>query len=379
MGPRPGNLVDPQDKELAPQRLCHGRQVGPNLREYPTGVAVRVTYRLATDNLASVAAEAAWAENMGYDAMSSNETAHDSFLPLALAATSTTRTTLETRVAIAFPRSPMVTAYLARDLQDLSQGRFRLGLGTQVKGHIQRRFSTEWEAPGPRLREYVQALKAIWNSWQTGEKLAYHGESYNFSLMTPFFDPGPSEYPAPEVFTAAVNAYNCQVAGEVSDGLMLHSLTSPEYVRQVVRPALDKGAQKAGRDSRALKITGGGFIITGPDRSSIRTMQAEVRRRIAFYASTRSYFPVLEAHGFQEIGQQLHEMSLKGQWAEMGELVSDEMLGAFSVSGEYDEIADKFVERYSGLLDEVSFTLVSEKQPEEAQMRKMVRRLQELD
>ena len=340
---------------------------------------MRVTYRLATDKLASVASEAAWAENMGFDSMSSNETAHDSFLPLALAATSTKRAILETRVAIAFPRSPMVTAYLARDLQELSKGRFRLGLGTQVKGHILRRFSTDWEAPGPRLRDYVQSLKAIWHSWQSGEKLEYHGDSYNFSLMTPFFDPGPSEYPAPEVFTAAVNAYNCQVAGEVSDGLMLHSLTSPEYVRQVVRPGLEKGAKKAGRDASEIKVTGSGFIITGPNRSSIVAMQAEVRRRIAFYSSTRSYFPVLEAHGFLEIGQQLHEMSLKGQWAEMGELVSDEMLDAFSVSGEYDEIADKFIDRYGGMLDEVSFTLVCEKPPEEEQMRKMVRRLQELD
>ena len=339
---------------------------------------MRVTYRLATNDLASVPSEAAWAEGMGYDSMSSNETAHDSFLPLALAATSTKRTILETRVAIAFPRSPMITAYLGRDLQDLSKGRFRLGLGTQVKGHIMRRFSTDWEAPGPRLRDYVKSLKAIWHSWQTGEKLEYYGDSYNFSLMTPFFDPGPSEYPAPEVFTAAVNAYNCQVAGEVSDGLMLHSLTSPEYVRQVVRPALEKGAQKAGRDSSGLKVTGGGFIITGPNRASIVAMQAEVRRRIAFYASTRSYFPVLEAHGFQEIGQELHEMSLKGLWAEMGELVSDEMLDAFSVSGEYDEIADKFVERYGGLLDEVSFTLYSEKPPEEVQLKKMVHRLQDL-
>jgi len=272
----------------------------------------------------------------------------------------------------------MITAYLARDLQDLSKGRFRLGLGTQVKGHIERRFSTNWEAPGPRLREYVQSLKAIWHSWQTGEKLDYEGKSYRFSLMTPFFTPGPSEFPQPEVFTAAVNSYNCQVAGEVSDGLMLHSLTSPQYVRDVVRPGLEKGAAKAGRDSSSVKITGGGFIITGPDRSSIRAMQADVRRRIAFYASTRSYFPVLEAHGFQEIGQQLHEMSLKGEWAEMGELVSDEMLDAFCVSGEYDEIADKFVERYGGLLDEVSFTVYSQDTPEEGQMRKMVRRLQEL-
>ena len=339
---------------------------------------MRVTYRLATSTLASVAAEAAWAERIGYDSMSSNETSHDSFLPLALAATSTTRAVLETRVAIAFPRSPMITAYLGRDLNDLSKGRFRLGLGTQVKGHIQRRFSTDWEAPGPRLREYVQSLKAIWNSWQSGEKLNYHGESYHFSLMTPFFSPGPSEYPLPEVFTAAVNAYNCQVAGEVSDGLMLHSLTSPEYVKNVVRPSLIKGAQKAGRNGDMIKVTGGGFIITGPNRDSIRAMEPEVRKRIAFYASTRSYFPVLESHGFLEIGHELHEMSLKGQWAEMAELVSDEMLDAFSVSGEYDEIADRFVDRYGGLLDEVSFTLVCEKQPEEAQMRKMVRRLQEL-
>lgn len=339
---------------------------------------MQVTYRLATNALASVAGEAASAESMGYDSISSNETAHDSFLPLTLAATSTTRVMLETRVAIAFPRSPMVTAYLGRDLNDLSKGRFRLGLGTQVKGHIQRRFSTAWEAPGPRLREYVQSLKAIWRSWQSGEKLEYNGESYNFSLMTPFFDPGPSEYPFPEVFTAAVNSYNCQVAGEVSDGLMLHSLTSPAYVRDVVRPSLEKGAKKAGRDSDDIKVTGGGFIITGPDQNSIRIMQAEVRKRIAFYASTKSYLSVLEAHGFEEIGQRLYEMSLKGQWAEMGELVSDDMLDAFSVSGEYDEIADRFIDRYGGLLDEVSFTLVSEKLPEEVQMRKMVRRLQEL-
>ena len=340
---------------------------------------MRVNYRLASKDLASVPAEAAWAESMGYDSVSSNETAHDSFLPLTLAATSTTGVTLETRVAIAFPRSPMITASIARDLQDLSKGRFRLGLGTQVKGHIERRFSTSWEAPGPRLREYVQSLRAIWHSWQTGEKLDYQGKSYKFSLMTEFFSPGPSDYPVPEVFTAAVNAYNCQVAGEVSDGLMLHSLTSPEYVRQVVRPGLEKGAKKAGRDGSSLKITGGGFIITGPDRSSIRAVQADVRRRIAFYSSTRTYHPVLEAHGFQEIGQQLHEMSLKGEWAEMGELVSDEMLDAFCVSGEYDEIPDMFLSRYGGLLDEVSFTVFSQDPPEEAQMRKMVRRLQESD
>ena len=339
---------------------------------------MRVTHRLASTSLAAIPAEAAWAEAMGYDALSKNETAHDSFIPLTLAATSTTRAMLQTSVAIAFPRSPMIAAYTARDLQDLSRGRFRLGLGTQVKGHIERRFSTSWESPGPRLREYVQALRSIWAAWETGERLNYQGKHYRFSLMTPFFSPGPGEYPPPPVFTAAVNAYNCQVAGEVADGLMLHSLTSPEYVRDVVRPALARGAERAGRDADKITVSGGGFLITGPDRASLRAAQAEVRRRIAFYASTRTYHSVLAAHGFEETGQRLHEMSLRGEWAEMGELVSDEMLHAFAVSGEYDEIAGEFARRYGGLVDEASFTLYSEQPPSEPELRRIIRDFRDL-
>ena len=339
---------------------------------------MRVTHRLASQALASIPAEAAWAEAIGYDAISKNETAHDSFIPLTLAATSTTQAMLQTSVAIAFPRSPMITAYTARDLQDLSQGRFRLGLGTQVKGHIERRFSTSWESPGPRLREYVQALKAIWKAWDTGERLNFEGDHYRHTLMTPFFSPGPSEFPAPPVFTAAVNAYNCQVAGEVADGLMLHSLTSAEYVRDVVRPALARGTERAGRDDAGITVSGGGFLITGPNRASLRAAQAEVRRRIAFYSSTRTYHSVLEPHGFEEIGQRLHEMSLRGEWAEMGELVSDEMLDAFAVSAEYDEIAGAFAERYGGLVDEASFTLYSEHPPKEAELRRIIRDFREL-
>ena len=339
---------------------------------------MKVTYRLASQDLASVPAEAAWAESMGYDGISKNETAHDSFMTLTLAATSTTRATLQTSVAIAFPRSPMITAYAARDLQDLSKGRFRLGLGTQVKGHIERRFSTTWEAPGPRLREYVQALRHIWRCWDTGERLDYQGKHYQFSLMTPFFTPGPGEHPHPEVYTAAVNAYNCQVAGEVADGLMLHTMTSPEYVRSVVQPGLAKGAERAGRDPSQLKISGGGFIVTGPNRSSIRAAQADARRRIAFYGSTRTYHPVLAEHGFEAIGQRLHEMSLEGRWAEMGEEVSDEMLDAFTVSGEYDEVAGRFASRYAGLLDEVNFILYTEGPTEEVQLRRILRQFQEI-
>ena len=339
---------------------------------------MRVVYSLKSRDLNAVAAEAAWAESIGYDGVAANETAHDPFLPLAVAATSTSRVTLETHVAIAFPRSPMVVAYTARDLQDGSGGRFCLGLGTQVKGHNERRFSTRWTgSAGPRLREYVQSLRAIWNCWDTGSNLEYAGDFYQFSLMTPFFSPGPSEYNPPPVYTAAVNAYNCLVAGEVSDGLMLHSLVSPEYVRQVVRPNIAEGARRAGRSAADISVMGGGFIVTGPNRAAIRQMDAETRRRIAFYSSTRTYFPVLECHGFEDIGRQLHRLSLEGKWDEMSSLVSDEMLDAFAIIGEYDEIPGKFQERYGGLVDEMHFSIQTTTDAEQTQLRRIVRALQE--
>ena len=335
---------------------------------------MRVIYRLHSRDLNAVASEAAWAESMGYDGVSSSETSNDPFIPLILAAASTSRVTLETRVAIAFPRSPMVVAHTSRDIQDLSRGRFRLGLGTQVKGHIERRFSARWEPPGPRLREYVESLRHIWDCWNNGSRLDYQGRYYQFSLMTPFFNPGPSAYDPPQVFTGAVNGYNCRVAGEVCDGLMLHSLTSAEYVRDIVRPGVTLGAEKAERRMSDIKVSGGGFIITGPDQSSINEAKAEVRRRIAFYASTRTYFPVLECHGFTEVGRSCTRCLSRGEWAEMGELVSDEMLDAFAVIGEYDEIADRYLERYGGLLDEMSLSLTTSAPVEEEQLRRIIRR-----
>lgn len=338
---------------------------------------MRVIYPLSNRNVRAVAAEAAWAEAMGYDGVASSDTAHDPFLALTLAATATARVTLETHVAIAFPRSPMVVAYTARDLQDLSGGRFRLGLGTQVKGHIERRFSTPWESPGPKLREYIQALRHIWQSWDRGERLDFQGKFYRFSLMTPFFSPGPGPHRPPPIFNAAVNGYNCRVAGEVSDGLVLHTFTSAEYVRQVVQPNLQAGAEKAGRNPADVKVNGGGFIVTGRNRAAVQDALAETRRRIAFYASTRTYFPVLECHGFREIGERLHQLSLEGQWAEMGGLVSDEMLDAFAVIGEYDEIADKLLARYRGLVDEVSLSVATGGTADESEVRRIIRRLQE--
>lgn len=314
---------------------------------------MRVIYHLNTGDLKNIPEEARWAESMGYDGVSTDETAHDPFLPLLLAAGATSKVKLETRVAIAFPRSPMVVAYTAMDIQRFSSGRFRLGLGTQVKGHIQRRFSTDWVSPGPRMREYVRSLRAIWHSWQEGKKLDFHGDFYNFSLMTPFFSPGASSVGPPPVNISALNPYNCRVAGEVCDGVALHPITSAKYLAEVIKPNISKGAQKTGRSPGDISLSGGGFVVTGPDQQTIDAKKESVRRRIAFYFSTRTYSPVLEVHGIQDVGQRLHEMSVKGQWDRMAGLVSEEMLDHFAVVGPYDEVAERIMARYGGLLDEV--------------------------
>ncbi len=337
----------------------------------------RVLYHLTTANIKGIPDEARWAESIGYDGLCTEETGHDPLLPLALAATATSRVTLEPRVAIAFPRSPMVFAYAAMDLQELSNGRFRLGLGTQVKGHIERRFSAQWTSPGPRLREYVQSLHAIWDAWQNGTRLAYHGEHYNFSLMTPFFSPGPSQQPRPPVFISAVNAYNCRVAGEVCDGLSLHPLISPEFLKQRVLPPIADGAARAGRPPNAVNLSGSGFIITGPNPAVIEQRKHAVRRQIAFYSSTRTYSTVLETHGFEDVGVRLHEMSLKGQWDEMAGLITDDILDKFTIAVEYADLAAAVKERYGGLLNEIVFGMETPTEDDRQQLQKIIAALQE--
>ena len=340
-------------------------------------MGLKVLYHLNTGNIRGIPEEARWAESMGYDGLCTEETGHDPMFPLVLAATTTSRVTLEPRVAIAFPRSPMVFAYAAMDLQTLSEGRFRLGLGTQVKGHIERRFSTQWSAPGPRLREYVQSLHAIWDSWQDGTRLAYHGDHYNFSLMTPFFSPGPSDLPRPPVYVSAVNTYNCRVAGEVCDGISLHPLCSPEYLKQRVLPSIADGAGRAGRDSSTVNLTGSSFIITGPNKAAIEAKKQAVRRQIAFYSSTRTYSPVLEVHGYEDVCVRLHEMSLKGQWDDMTGLITDDIFNCFAVAEEYDQVAPAVRERYGGLLNEVVFGMDVSTPDDERQLRKIIGELQE--
>ena len=336
----------------------------------------RVLYHLTTNNLKGIAEEAAWAEGMGYDGLCTEDAAHDPMLPLMMAASTTSRVTLEPRVAIAFPRSPMVLAYTARDLQDYSGGRFRLGLGTQVKGHIQRRFSTDWVAPGPRMREYVQSLHAIWDAWQTGERLAHHGEHYNFSLMTPFFSPGKSDQPRPPVFISAVNPYNCRVAGEVCDGVALHPITTPKYLQEVIKPSIADGAARAGRDPSAVTLSSSAFVVTGPNQKAIDANKEGVKKQIAFYCSTRSYSKVLEVQGFDDLGLWLHEMSLKQQWDQMTELITDEILDAFAIVGGYSEIPALMKERFDGQLDEVVFNAGGPGGPDETEIKKVIEGLQ---
>ena len=335
-------------------------------------MGMRVLYPLTTSNLKNIPEEARWAESMGYDGLCTEETGHDPFLPLLLAASTTSRVTLETRVAIAFPRSPMVVAYTAMDLHGFSGGRFRLGLGTQVKGHNERRFSVKWGAPGPRLREYIQSLHAIWENWQEGTELDFQGQFYSFTLMTPFFSPGASPVGPPPVFISALNPFNCRVAGEVCDGLALHPITSPKYLTDVIKPNIAKGAEKAGRSPADVTLTGASFVATGANQRAIHDRREAIKRQLSFYFSTRTYFPVLEVHGLQEVGQKLHEMSVRGEWNKMAELVSDEMLETFAVVGPYDEVAGRLKERFGGLLDETLLAIGTSSPGDQEQLKGII-------
>jgi probable F420-dependent oxidoreductase len=293
-------------------------------------------------------------EAIGYDCLWTSKTQHDPFLPLAVAATVTSSIKLGTSIAVAFPRSPMVIAYTAWDIQKASAGRFILGLGSQVRAHNQRRFSVKFESPGPKLREVVLALRAIWECWQKGTPLRFRGEFYNFDLMTPFFNPGPIAHPKIPIFLAGVNRYMCRMAGEVCDGLDVHPFHTPKYLREYVHPAVEEGLQASGRSHQDFMYATSSFVVVG-DTEPERAENAEaVRQQIAFCASTRTYEPVLAAHGWEAIGPELHAKSLEGDWKGMARLIKDEMLDTIAVSGTYETIGRKLRERYAGLLDRVS-------------------------
>ncbi|MCH8814767.1 MAG: TIGR03617 family F420-dependent LLM class oxidoreductase [Chloroflexi bacterium] len=295
-------------------------------------------------------------EAAGYDSVITPEAGHDPFLPLMTIAEHTDTLRFGTGVAIAFPRSPYVTAQLAWDLQRFSGGRFMLGLGTQVKGHNERRYSTAWPSPpGPRLREYLLCLKAIFNTFQNNERPSYEGDHYRFTLISPFFNPGPNTEGHIPLYISAVNKYNCRLVGELCDGIRMHPFNTPKYTQEVIIPSIKAGAEKAGRNFDDIDLVGGGFVITGDTQEDVEKAKGAVRQQLSFYASTRVYHPVLAVHGWEEVGQELFRYSMEGKWTEMAQGITDEMLEEFAVIGTYDEIIPKIEDRFAGVLTTLDF------------------------
>jgi probable F420-dependent oxidoreductase len=316
--------------------------------------------RAAADglDLGRVGEEARLAETLGYDGIVTEETKDDPFVVLALAAQATERVNLATGVAIAFPRAPAVTALAAWTLQRLSKGRLTLGLGSQVKGHIERRYGMAWTPPGPWMRDYVGALRAIWECWQNGgTQLRYESEHYKLSLMVPLFAPPPIEHPDISVQLAAVNPFMCQIAGEVADGIRAHPVCTPRYIDEVMLPAARKGAAKTGRDFAKFEMAVMPLVATAPDRTGLEARIRDVRARIAFYASTPTYLIAFESQGYGEVARSLQSYSRAQRWEEMPGFISDEMLDHYAVVGTHDEIAGKLKDRFTGVASCLEFAI----------------------
>jgi probable F420-dependent oxidoreductase len=310
---------------------------------------------LAVHDLRAVADYARMAEDLGFDALWSTESKHDPFLPLAAAATTTQQLKLGTAIAVAFPRSPTITAHTAWDLQTSSKGRFILGLGTQVKGHNVRRFGVPWESPAKKLRELILALHAIWDCWQNGTPLKVAGEFYQLSLMTPAFSPEPQPYGRPPIYIAGVNPLMCRLAGEVCEGFHVHPMHTVKYLREVALPHIDAGAARAGRSRQDVSLSSLVFVITGDTSQEMSAARERVRSQIAFYASTRNYRVVLDTHGWGETFNRLNKKAAQGAWSDMAQEITDEMLQHFAVEGQPAEIPDKLQAKYDGILDRLTF------------------------
>jgi len=308
--------------------------------------------RIDSANLRLVPELARGAEAAGIDGLWFNEIAHDPFLGATLAAEHTARVAVGTAIALAFVRSPTTLAHAAWDLARLSGGRFILGLGPQVRAHIERRFAMPWEPPIARLRDVIGAVRAIWDSWRTGAKLRYQGRFYTLTLMTPFFTPPSFEGPIP-VFLAAVNRGMCRLAGEVADGLHVHPFHSVGYLKEVILPAVDRGLARAGRQRKTFTLAGS-VLVAVRGGADDRHQVDDVRRTIAFYASTPSYRPVLAHHGWEGVGEQLSRLAAAQRWDEMPGLVSEEMIDAFAVQGTPVDIGRILRGRYAGTFDRIA-------------------------
>lgn len=335
----------------------------------PMGVGAALT-----STLEDVPAQARRLESLGYDVGSVGEIGNDPFLPLVLAAEHTERMHFS-NLAIAFPRAPYIVANMSWDLARYSKGRFILGLGTQVKGHNERRFSVPWVAPGPRMRDYVNCMRAIWDSWQNGTRPNFESEHYQYKLSSPFFNPGPIANPDIPVLLAAVNPFNARLAGEVCDGIAIHAFSTFKYIREVLIPAVHEGARGAGRDPKTLQIRGGGFVVTARTEEELAAARESARRQLSFYASTRSYARVMSTHGWDDEAALLHRMSVEGKWDDMAGVITDDMMEEFCVIGTWDEMPAKMREKYAGINSQVSFGVEPTNPDEDDQIREVIAQL----
>jgi probable F420-dependent oxidoreductase len=305
----------------------------------------------------SVGADARLLEAVGYSGVVVEETKDDPFAVLTLAAQATERLRLGTAVAIAFPRSPTVTALSAWTLQKLSRGRFTLGLGSQVKGHIERRYGMRWSPAGPWMREYVQAVRAVWECWQHGTPLRFEGDHYRLDLMVPLFDAGPIEHPEIPIHVAAVGAVMCSVAGEVADGIRPHPVCTPSYIREVMLPAVRRGAQRSGRSLERFRVCMKPLVASARTEEQLVVKVRDARARIAFYASTPAYAAAFEHLGLAELAREAQTLSRAQDWEALPALVDDDVLHRFVVVGTHDTVGDRLLERYAGVATDVEFSI----------------------
>lgn len=317
-----------------------------------------------TTDLSRAAASAARSEAAGYDAVWVAETDRDPFFPLLMAAGSTERIQLGTGIAVAFSRSPMTLAATANDLHLASEGRHILGLGSQIKPHIEKRFSMPWSHPAPRMREFILAMRAIWDCWNTGSKLEFRGEFYKHTLMTPMFSPEPNPYGSPAVYLAGVGELMTETAGEVCDGFISHGFTTERYMREVTLPALERGRAKAGKTLDGFHFSYPAFIVTGANAADTAKATAATKQRIAFYGSTPAYKAVLDMHGWGDVHVALNTMSKQGRWVEMGDLITDDMLDAFAIVAEPSDLAGRLKARYGDIANRITVDLPKTTDPD---------------
>lgn len=327
----------------------------------------------------SVAQNARLLEEIGYNGLVVEETKDDPFVITTLAANATTRLKLGTAVTIAFPRSPTVMALNAWTQQKLSRGRFTLGLGPQVKGHIERRYGMRWSPPGPWMREYVRAVRAVWDCWQNGTPLNVEGEHYNLSLMVPLFNAGPIEHPDIPIHLAAVNSVMCSVAGEVADGIRPHPVCTPSYIREVMLPAVRAGAARSGRRLNDFRVCMKPLVASAPTEAELAPKVRDARARIAFYASTPGYVAAFEHLGLGDLAEKAKHFSKEQNWEELPKLISDEVLDQFAVIGTYDEIGRKLVDRFGDIITDCEFSIAVRNDEDRETLRRMAHDIQSDD